>query len=104
MRKIKINVTAKDIKEWQDKKREDKGIQSTACEICAVANALHRHKEFKNARVGYTVIRIADDFATFKEDKVFNIPADVTAKIKAIDRLDQVAPFSFTLEVISKWN
>lgn len=95
-KKYLINVTARDIKIWVDKviKKDNKDPNCN----CAVAKAVHRHKNLKNMKINDLYIyRASINKSMYRE--MFRLPYYITNNIYALDSGKIIAPFKFIIEV-----
>lgn len=90
MKKVKFNVTQKDI---------DSRSSSNICATCPVARSVRRNKSFKDALVSYTSI----GWAWHLNKPSFLLPIKVVKFIQEFgyskSNRSQAKPFSFTIEV-----
>lgn len=107
MKKIRINVTKRDIENWIFKSPSTDSDR--ACDNCAVTKAIRRHKELRKAITLLTYITIPD---TEPYSERLFLPTKVVRFIRTIDtaRYNRLRnhpsetliipdPISFTLEV-----
>jgi hypothetical protein len=92
-KKITINVTKRDIDTWQDKLKIK--THKDVCAVCAIACAIRRHKELKDARVSWTSLNYTNDRGSQEVVKV----AGISKKMMDIDAGRCVEPFKFTVEI-----
>lgn len=91
MRKVRINVTQRDIDTWINPARSN-----DVCSKCAVAKAIRRHKGFEAARVGLNRFR-TDNY--FGKCLSIELPIFVQGNINQLDAFKAIAPFKFSIEV-----
>jgi hypothetical protein len=95
-KRIVINVTRRDIDKWQALLEEKKNQAiNDVCAICAVACAIRRHKELKDARITWTSLSYTDGSGAKKIVKV----SGISKYISDIDARRHVEPFKFTVEL-----
>lgn len=101
-KRIKINVTQRDI----DAALEDITFGRNVCQVCPVARAFHRHKEFETVSVGSTSVNQWEfPNQSFKGQVVWswNYPKKVGNWISSFDHRASngklPAPFHFYMEV-----
>lgn len=95
-RKVRINVTKKDIKDWAHIVNT-KPDGFTNCLQCAVNKALKR--KVPSASIGYSTIYLAKPNTLICETVRLVVSKVISARIIQLDKGIMIPPFSFTLEV-----
>ncbi len=94
--KIRLNVTARDIRLSEEQKKARKDYLSST--DCPIARALHRHAGHERWAVGQTLVHSCNGSQEYGEYGGI-LPPDAVEFVKHFDYDEPVGPFSFILTV-----